>query len=85
VADPGEGAEAGVLPLQQHHRPLPQDEGRLYPRRRPHALHHPAAVQTHGGKLRGGGPLTRYSLLKTIVYKWLLYLEKTGSYISCNE
>lgn len=43
--DFGEGAAAGVQPLQQHRRALPQGQGRLHPRRRPHALHVAAAVQ----------------------------------------
>lgn len=49
--DGREGAEDRVQPLQQHHGPLPEDQGGLHPGGRPDEVRPAAGLQAHGGQL----------------------------------
>lgn len=52
--DGREGAQDRVQPLQQHHGPLPEDQGGLHPRGRPDEVRPAAGLQAHGRQLRRG-------------------------------
>lgn len=52
--DGREGAEDRVQPLQQHHGPLPEDQGGLHPGGRPDEVRPAAGLQANGGQLWRG-------------------------------
>lgn len=52
--DSREGTSPGVQPFQQPFGIVSQDQGRLHPGGGSHEVDDPAAVQDHGGLLRGG-------------------------------